>query len=81
MLNRSVIRIDMRLTDKAVLETISELAAKHDGRITYEQIAEHSRCCISTARVSTMRLKRDGHLLMEGGKGRRPVIYKVVKNA
>lgn len=72
-------RIDMRLTDDKILEVITELAASREGRVTYEQIADKANCGFQTAIRSTRRLVESGRLEMEGGRGRQPVLYKVVK--
>ena len=73
-------RIDMRLTDDHVLKSISELIAAKNGSLTYEQIADKSKCGLMTVIRSTRRLQESGRLEMQGGKGRRPVFYKVVEH-
>ena len=72
-------RIDMRLTDDHILNVITELASIHQGRVTLEQIAHRANCGMTTVKRSRQRLYESGRLTMEGGRGRQPVLYKVVK--
>lgn len=69
----------MTLTDESVLQTIEKLLPSGEGSLTYQRIADVVRCHVDTAVRSTRRLANAGRLTMEGGKGRRPVKYKVVK--
>lgn len=75
------IRIDMALTDEHIYEVISSILPTGEGEISYERIAGLAKCHFNTVRNSTRRLESAGRLKMVGGKGRRAVIYKVVKDA
>jgi len=70
-------RIDMRLTDDYILKTISELLPDGHGELTYQRIAECCRCHPETVKESVRRLRSAGRIVTIGGKGRKPVSYRV----
>lgn len=76
---RPIIRIDMRLTDNFVYSAIAELLPTGEGQLTYNTIANKCQCHPETVKDVVKRLSNAGRLVMNGGKGRRPVIYKVIK--
>ncbi len=81
MFSRPQVRIDMRLTDEHILKTINELLPSGHGCLPTRQIAELCKCHPDTVRHSVRRLQAARRLEMDGGSGRKPVTYKVVKEA
>ena len=81
MFNRLHFRIDMSLTDEYVLKTISELIPEGTGQLQYDKVAEKCKCSPRTVHRSVRRLRDAGRLQFEGGSGRNPVTYTLVKYA
>ena len=68
----------MRLTDEHIFKTIKELLPEGNGRLTYEKIAIVCECHYETVKVSVRRLQHAGRLEMTGGRGRKPVSYRIL---
>ncbi len=79
---RAAIRIDMTLTDEAVLRVIRERLGKEPGRLSLEEISRAVGCHTSTARRSVRRLRGAGRLNYQTGGGYgKPSTFEVVENA
>lgn len=75
------VRINMRLTDKAVIEAIQTLQQrKKSSHVTYDEIAEHLNCGKSTVIRSVNRLRDSKQLKITPRKGTIPQAYEVLKN-
>lgn len=70
-------RIDMLLTDQRVYEALEKLLNGLEGQVSYPAIAKEVGCHENTVKRATRRLAHAGRLEMAGGKGRRPVIYRL----
>ena len=69
----------MRLTDDFVYKTICDLLALGLTSPTDTKLASLCACNKYTIRRSVKRLESAGKLIVQGGRGRRPVSYKVAK--
>lgn len=67
----------MRLSDDRVFEAIRKLIPACNGQISYEAIAKEVGCHKNTAINAARRLASAGRIELEGGKGRRPVSYRL----
>lgn len=68
-LQTRVKRIDVRLTEKAILEAISKLN-KSGKPYSLLQLASEAGCCRATAASAVRRLKAAKHISIKSGRGR-----------